>query len=618
VLRAAGFNTRSYVSDSEQLAQRLFEYQLKRSGTNPSKYSDDHKRLEKDVRAYPVVIVEMKNDSNGGKSLYNDLRKFARENHGKRDAAWAVEELGYRIPDLTDDRKRLERELLAYNRGSKDKHIDVQKMRNDKKNGGAQLYEDLRRFAKKTEDTWSAGRGARALGFTTAQNPNNYDTAELIEVLKAVYPIERVREAYDGNSKLLPIGQLEKINKRVYYAIKGRGTAKMINGLYPEFPDLYTYVGARMQSTHADPEILRGQLMQRYYAGRSLASTEENDRIDHRVMSLTPVFTTQIAPILIQRLRYRHMNDRVINALRQPNISAERREAVRRFIGTAINDILDTREFTLRPESDVQYKKAVQLAIEDPTTHPLIKEIRPSQTQITRALLPELNVDDIIGNSPATIKRNGTIGNLFVEWMLKWTMAMDPHGKFYRDGFRDIFKTPLHEVYAERGIETINGYKFPDLFLVGGHNTGVEVKSGEDLKQPLELADKYGRNWRDHSLVIHDTEHPLENLVAVLHMPDHATRKIAPRLADARYRVVDGEKFRGYLEAFVEQVEESPWQEHLAAAAPRIHNIRSFLSFYDQFAFMPATMTRPANAEVAAFLKENLERLVEHELEPAA
>ncbi len=229
-------------------------------------------------------------------------------------------------------------------------------------------------------------------------------------------------------------------------------------------------------------------------------------------------------------------------------------------------------------------------------------------SQIVHELLPEMSLDEIKGNSSSTIRRNGTIGNLFLEWMLRWTLKIDNTGAFYKDGFRRVFAAPLQEIHAETRIENQDEFSRPDFLVVGQKNSAVEVKTGEHIYNPTSLKGKYNPD-ADYSWKINDTEYPLERLVAILHMPPKIFKKAAPSLVDASYEVAGGEQFLGWLETFIAKLGESPWHNQLAEAAPRLHNPDTLIDFYKQLALMPATLTRSANTEMASFAKETLERL---------
>jgi hypothetical protein len=235
-------------------------------------------------------------------------------------------------------------------------------------------------------------------------------------------------------------------------------------------------------------------------------------------------------------------------------------------------------------------------------------------TQIVRQLLPELNVRDIRGNAPDAIRRNGAIGELFTEWMLKWTLAIDPSAGFYHDGFSRIFNAPLSQVHREKNVETDDGIKRPDILTIGRKNTAVEIKTGEDRKRVLELAGKYPG---EYSLNLGGVVYPLDNRVAVLHMPERTVREVSSELLASNFVVIGAEQFLGYLETFVDKISQSPWQEHFENAAQRISDPRQLIGFYKEFASKPSLMARSSRAEEAAFVRQSLENLVDAELLPA-
>lgn len=457
-----------------------------------------------------------------------------------------IEEAGFTTyrkanPCATPSERELRERLMDYHQNPTSKPINLHKMQHDVEGGGAQLATALGRFAKKHVPpyTRTAANTIRYFGFKTSRTNNTAD--DITKKLQKVWPKEKVEAVYAGDGTLdVPVTALKTINPMLYGAMHKRGIAQVVNAVHPGYPDLYWYVrSSQSPITPADPDSVRKQLLDRFYAGRSIGhglrkSSDPNDRIlFHRVLSLAPsMFKT-----------------------------------------------------TTKPYS-----------------------------QIVHELLPELSMDDINGNSPAAIYNTGRIGNLFVEWLLKWTMAMDPYGAFYRDGFKDIFTAPLRQVFAEKRLAGEDGRLVPDLLVVGRQNTGIEVRTGEHPRNAVSLAKKYGDG--DYQWNIDGESYPLERTVAVLHMPIRAVRKAAPQLTDAGFTIVDSERFLNYLELFIRCLEQSPWHEQFAAAAPRVHNAQSLVSLYKQLAFYPATLTRPANSEAVAFAKQTLEELAT--FEPAA
>ncbi len=442
----------------------------------------------------------------------------------------------YRSTTYQNDEQRLKTAVLEYNH-SKAKPINVKAMIYDVEGKGSSLASALGRFAKKKFGKRTSSLALEYLGFKIVK-PHHKD-AELRQKLQAFWPKDTVQSAYEGHATLSTTGQLSVVNGALYKAVFTRG-AEFVNSLYPEYPDLWSFVFSR--DRNADPEILRKQLLQRFYSGLSISRGLKD------------------SPDRAERLLYK----RVVSL--QPD-----------FFGKKIH--------------------------------------AKGYSRIVQELLPEMGVDDIKGNGSSTIARNGFIGNLFLEWMLRWTLRIDNTGAFYKDGFRRVFAAPLQEIHAEARIKNEDEFARPDFLVVGQKNSAVEVKTGEHIYNPTTLRSKYNPE-AEYSWNINGAEYPLERLVAVLHMPQKIVRKAAPSLVDASYEVAGGEQFLGWLESFIEKLGESPWHNHLAEAAPRLHNPDTIIDFYKQLALMPATLTRPANAEMASFAKDTLEQLVNYE--PAA
>jgi len=442
----------------------------------------------------------------------------------------------YRSTTFQNDEQRLNTAVLEYHH-SKAKPINVKAMIHDVEGGGSRLASALGRLAKKKFGKRTTSLALEYLGFKIVK-PHHKD-AELRQKLQAFWPKDTVQAAYEGHGSIATTGHLNILNNSLYKAVVTRGP-EFVNSLYPDFPDLWSYVFSR--DRNADPETLRNQLLQRFHSGLSISRGLRE------------------SPELSERLLYK----RVISL--QPQ-----------FFGTK-----------------VQAK---------------------TYSQIVHELLPEMSLDEIKGNSSATIRRNGAIGNLFLEWILRWTLKIDNTGAFYKDGFRRVFAAPLQEIHAETRIGNEDEFSRPDFLVVGQKNSAVEVKTGEHIYNPTTLRSKYNPD-ADYSWKINDTEYPLERLVAVLHMPPKIFKKAAPRLVDASYEVAGAEQFLGWLETFIAKLGESPWHKQLYDAAPRLHNPDTLIDFYKQLALKPATMTRPTSTEMASFAKETLERLVA--CEPAA
>ena len=537
----------------------------------------------------------------------------------------------------------LRERLMDYHRNPTSNPINLRRMHRDVDGGGAQLATALGRFAKKhiPPYTRTAANAIRHFGFKT--NRTNNTIPDIQKALQKVWPKGKVEEVYAGDGTLdVPVNALETINPKLYSALRNRGIAQVVNAVYPDYPDLYWYVRAPQSPiTPANPDSVRKQLLSRFYAGRSIGqglrgSSDPNDRIlFHRVLSLAPMLATTIVHKLAERLCRNPVSEgekgepacpacRMTYPLKRNHpTSACMTEALKQshrdpqyistkmYIARTAHALLNTHPLPTHRQNTPPEEL---LNLVTPIIHPAIQSFTPSYSHIVKALLPELSMDDINGNTPGAIYNTGRIGNLFVEWLLKWTMVMDPYGAFYRDGFKDVFTAPLRSVFAEKRLASEDGRLVPDFLVVGRQNTGIEVRTGEHARNAVELAKKYGD--REYAWNIDGESYPLERTVAVLHMPERSIRKAAPQLTDAGFTVLDSERFLNYLELFTDRLEQSPWHEQFAAAAPRVHNARSLVDIYKQLAFYPATLTRPANSEAVAFAKQTLEELAA--FEPAA
>ncbi len=444
----------------------------------------------------------------------------------------------YREANYYDNSEQgLRRRLLAYNNGSMTNPIKVHAMHRDKKGGGGSLSGALAEFAKKRFGKCTATLTINHLGFRI--HSPRHDDDSIMEELRKYWPENAVRSVYEGTGTLNTTENLLHDNPRLYSAAKRHGAERLINSLYPGFPDLYSCVSYRGQ---ADPCIVRRQLLDRFFSGRSISqglktSPDPNDNLLHkRVISLQPRYF---------KGEFRH------------------------------------------------------------TTLPYM--------EIVKELVPELRPDDIRCQNIGTLHRNGEIGNLIVEWLLRWTKAIESTGGFYRDGFAKTFAAPIEQIHSEKQITAGTQIVRPDLFVVGGSNTVVEIKTGQNLQNPSSLADKY-KPRQDYVWNIGGRDYSLERLVAVLHMPERVTSAVKGELENAEYCVTDADKFLSWLEIFIEKISQHPWHNHFAEAAPRMHDPRSITEFYKLLAFKPALFTRRAHNEEAEFVRANLESLSAHEL----
>jgi hypothetical protein len=237
-------------------------------------------------------------------------------------------------------------------------------------------------------------------------------------------------------------------------------------------------------------------------------------------------------------------------------------------------------------------------------------------SKIVKELLPELSFEEINGNQPERIRKLGRISNLFVEFLLKWTKFVDASGNFYQDGFQSVFGAPLKGIFAERRISTPTGYLRPDFLVVENKNNAVEVKAGDNvLGSANELAKKY-ENGQGYAWNIGGTVYPLQRKVAVLLMPHDLVRQASSLLEDAGYTIAGGELIGDYLEILLDRLHQSPYHEHLARAAPRLHNPQKALtSAFDLLVQKPAVIARSRNWQLMSFVEKSLDALVHHEFE---
>lgn len=454
--------------------------------------------------------------------------------------------------------------LLAYN-GNKRTPVRVRDMIDDhapaKPNciPGYQLAARLKMFAKenqivtRTDGTKEYGTTQtdtiKYFGFRVAGNRRK--KSELIDDLRAIWPKALVEQAYAGQTMLPQIADLKKSKTLapLMHALERRGRLPIINRLYPEFPDLQNYVVGKGLAP-ANPDILRKQLRTMFYSGENVSANLQHTKNPHE-----------------RKLYYRIMSlkDETAFGARQGIVSI----------------------FGKKSENK-------------PATF----------NKILSYLLPEFSGQELT-IEPGATKRQGTIGELFTEWLLRWSKALNPNG-FGDAQFRTLFGFPVNAIYAGKcARKEDSNVVLPDIVTRGTDTTFVEVRTGERVKTATTLAKKYEDK----------TEFIIEDLpiitnprkVAVLHMPQKAIKQAIPVLLDEDWDVVIPDQFVGWLEKMVKKVPEEVWNE----ASPRA-NVESIIDAYKRLVQSPISFIRPGGDYEMRFLKSTLDKLVRHEFEHVA
>lgn len=405
------------------------------------------------------------------------------------------------------DEKTLRAQLLAYIGGDKRKPVSIRELVYDRsgqaKPGsipGNKLAFRLRKFAEQNkvitrhDGTKEYGRTAtdtiKYFGFKLREYHPKED--DLLDELRALWPKTMVELAYAGKTQLPRIADLKK-NKRLqnlFSSVRAKGTARMINSLYSEFPDMQNYV-CDQKLTPANPEILRKQLRDAFYAQKNLSTAMKQSTEFHE----------------------RKLYWRVMSLQEEPGFGAR---------------------------------------IGKPSLFGKPVETKPAKfNQILGYLLPEFSGQEL-SIEPGAIKRQGTVGELFTSWMLHWSAAINPNG-FGDERFRKLFGLHHNVIYAERHLDTDNKEKrkAPDFTLYGQDHAFVEVRTGENARHAESLVTKYAGQMIFNFRNLEPITNP--KLVAVLHMPKKALKEAAPKLLDAGWEVVVPDQFVGWLERIVKK-----------------------------------------------------------------
>ncbi|MBI4144139.1 hypothetical protein HY486_02740 [Candidatus Woesearchaeota archaeon] len=197
----------------------------------------------------------------------------------------------------------------------------------------------------------------------------------------------------------------------------------------------------------------------------------------------------------------------------------------------------------------------------------------------------------------------GRLGNLYTQWLLTWTTAFENPDNVYQNGFAKAFNAPYSRVLCEKRIESDGNIFFPDILLLGKRNTVVEIKTCQRAQTVDDIAGKYTSS----SIRLAQTGYEIHKKTAILHMPSTASNSKRCMLEDDGYTVIDAEKFRYYLERFLQQAEKGMLGRHLELVAPLISSTSVFLTFYDDVIYRPALLIRNSRRAEVQFMRETLE-----------